>query len=182
VNNFFLKKGDVMIKIIIATVVITALVPQAFAAGAASKKPSQHKKEAPLMLPASETKGSSETEISREILKKFYEAVARKDIEGARQYVHDGLIFYGVFETYHGPNEYLTSLTGLLGITTKLEVKTIIADGNNVAVFFDLETKSPAKGNVLVAEWHQIKDGKIYRVRSAFDARPFAKMFSGGKK
>jgi hypothetical protein len=31
----------------------------------------------------------------------------------------------------------------------------------------------------LVAEWHQIKDGKIARVASAFDGRPFAAMFGG---
>lgn len=134
------------------------------------------------MLPASRAKGNAETEASREIVRKFYAAVSRKDIEAARPYVHDDLIFYGVFETYYGADAYLTSLTGLLGITNKLEVRAIIADGNNVAVLFDLDTREPAKADTLVAEWHQIKDGKIYRVRSAFDARSFAKMFDGGGK
>jgi hypothetical protein len=30
----------------------------------------------------------------------------------------------------------------------------------------------------LVAEWHQIKNGKIAHVESAFDGRPYAAMFT----
>jgi hypothetical protein len=32
---------------------------------------------------------------------------------------------------------------------------------------------------VLVAEWHQVKDGKTAAVRSAFDGRPHAAMYTG---
>jgi hypothetical protein len=59
-----------------------------------------------------------------------------------------------------------------------LDVKEIIAQGNHAAIFFELETKAPAEGKVLVAEWHQFKDGKIAHVRSAFDGRPYAAMFA----
>jgi hypothetical protein len=65
----------------------------------------------------------------------------------------------------------------LLGVTDQLEVKTIIGEGNSAAVFFDLKTKAPVAGDTLVAEWHQIRDGKIVRVYSAFDGRLFAPMF-----
>jgi len=34
----------------------------------------------------------------------------------------------------------------------------------------------------MVAEWYQIKDGKIVHVESAFDGRPFAGMFAGGSQ
>jgi hypothetical protein len=33
----------------------------------------------------------------------------------------------------------------------------------------------------MVAEWHQITDGKIAHVESVFDGRPLAAMFTGGK-
>jgi hypothetical protein len=49
-------------------------------------------------------------------------------------------------------------------------------------LFFDLETKAPAEGKVLMAERHQFKDGKISHVRSAFDGRPCAAMFTGLSK
>jgi ketosteroid isomerase-like protein len=119
---------------------------------------------------------------SGDILRKFYAAVAKRDIASARRYLSDDLVFYGLFETYPNAEAYIKALTGLLQITVRLDVKAIIAEGNNVAVFFELETRAPAEATTLVAEWHQVKDGKIARVESAFDGRPFAPLFTGGKK
>ena len=115
---------------------------------------------------------------SGQILKRFYEAVIRRDFAAAEAYLADNLEFEGVFETYRSAKHYLQTLSGLMQITVRLEVKEIIAHGDNAAIFFDLQTKAPAEGKVLVAEWHQFKDGKIFHVRSAFDARPYAAMFA----
>jgi len=41
-----------------------------------------------------------------------------------------------------------------------------------------LQTRAPAEGTVLVAEWHHIEAGKIARVRSAFGGRPYEAMFT----
>jgi quinol monooxygenase YgiN len=115
-----------------------------------------------------------------EILKKFYDAVVKRDLIAARTYLADDLVFVGLFQTYRSADEYLNALTGLLQVIIRLEVKAIIGQGNNAAVFFDLETKAPAEGKVLVAEWHQFQHGKISHVRSAFDGRPYAAMFTSG--
>jgi hypothetical protein len=116
-----------------------------------------------------------------EVVSKFYDAVRKKDIGSARPYLGDDLLFIGLFETYHGPDEYLAALTGLLQVTVRLDVKTIIAQGDQAAIFFELETVAPAAATTLVAEWHQVSNGKIQRVQSAFDGRPFDAMFTGGK-
>lgn len=113
-----------------------------------------------------------------ETLKKFYDAVVQRDLAKARTYLADDLVFVGLFETYRGADEYLKALAGLLRVTVRLDVRRIIGQGNDAAVFFDLETKAPAEGKVLVAEWHQFKGGKISHVRSAFDGRPYAVMFA----
>ncbi len=113
-----------------------------------------------------------------DILGKLYDAIQRRDIAGARRYLHDDLVFVGLFETYRSADQYLSALTGLLQVTVRLEVKRIIAEGTDAAIFFELETKAPAEGTVLVAEWHQIKKGKIWHVESAFDGRPYAAMFT----
>ena len=118
---------------------------------------------------------------SGEVVKRFYEAVQRKDLAAARPFLGEDLVFVGLFETYRGPAEYLAALGGLLGITTRLDVKTIIAERDESAIFFELETTAPAAATTLVAEWHRVADGKIRRVQSAFDGRPFAAMFAGGK-
>jgi quinol monooxygenase YgiN/ketosteroid isomerase-like protein len=118
-----------------------------------------------------------------ETLKRFYDAVVKRDLAAARSYLADDLEFVGLFQTYRSAEEYLEALTGLLQVTVRLEVKGIIGQGSDAAVFFELETKAPAEGRVLVAEWHQFKDGKICHVRSAFDGRPYAAMFTGaGRK
>jgi SnoaL-like domain len=114
-----------------------------------------------------------------EILKQFYDAAIARDLAKARTYLHDDLVFVGLFETYRSADDYIKAFTGLLQITVRLKVKTIIAEGNEAAIFFELETKAPAEGVVLVAEWHRIKDGKIAHVESAFDGRPYAAMFTG---
>jgi hypothetical protein len=117
-----------------------------------------------------------------EVLRKFYAAVVKKDIAEARRYLKEDLVFVGLFETYPNAEAYLKALTGLLSITVRLDVKKIIAEENDAAVFFELETTSPAAATTLVAEWHQIKNGKIFHVESAFDGRPFAAMFGGTKR
>ena len=115
---------------------------------------------------------------SGDILTKFYDAVKKRDLVEARRYLADDLIFVGLFETYPNADAYMNTFTGLLSITVRLDVKTIFGEGENAAIFFELETKAPAEATVLVAEWHRIKNGKIYHVESAFDGRPYAAMFT----
>jgi hypothetical protein len=116
-----------------------------------------------------------------EILKQFYDAAIARDLAKARTYLADDLVFVGLFETYRSADDYIATFTGLLQITVRLKVMTIIAEADQAAIFFELATKAPAEGVVLVAEWHQIKNGKIAHVESAFDGRPFAAMFTGGQ-
>jgi SnoaL-like domain len=116
-----------------------------------------------------------------EILKQFYDAAIARDLAKARTYLADDLVFVGLFETYRSADDYIATFTGLLQITVRLKVMTIIAEADQAAIFFELATKAPAEGVVLVAEWHQIKNGKITHVESAFDGRPFAAMFTGGQ-
>ena len=108
----------------------------------------------------------------------FYADVVRKDIAAARKYLYPNLTFVGLFETYRSAEQYLAALTGLLQIVVRLEVKTIIAQGEEAAIFFELETTASAAATTLVAEWHQFRAGKIVHVRSAFDGRPFEVMFT----
>jgi len=113
-----------------------------------------------------------------DVVKLFYDAVRANDLKTARTFLGDDLVFVGLFETYRGPAAYLQALTGLLSITVRIDVKTIVAQGDEAAIFFDLVTKAPIDATTFVAEWHQVTGGKIRRVQSAFDGRPFAAMFT----
>jgi hypothetical protein len=112
-------------------------------------------------------------------LRKFYDAVVARDLVEARRYLADDLVFVGLFETYPNADAYLSTLAQLLSITIRLEPKVILGEGEDAAIFFELETKAPAAATTLVAEWHRVVNGKIVRAQSAFDGRPFAAMFAG---
>jgi len=114
-------------------------------------------------------------------LQSFYEAVTARDLASARRYLSDDLVFRGLFETYRGPDEYLNALTKLLQVTVRLDVRRIVSQGPDAVILFELETKAPVECTTLVTEWHQVVEGKISRVQSVFDGRPFAAMFSASE-
>ncbi len=118
---------------------------------------------------------------SGDVLRGFYEAVVTRDFKAARRFLHDDMEFIGLFETYPDADTYLTTFAGLMQITKRLEVLKVIAEGDHAAIFFEMETGPPAEAVTLVAEWHELRDGRIFRARSAFDGRPFAAMFAGAK-
>ena len=113
------------------------------------------------------------------ILRQYYDAVQRRDMAKARSYLDDNMIFVGLFETYPSADAYIATFTQLMKIVTRLDVKTIVGEGDNAAIFMDMVTTAPAPATTRVAEWHQTHNGKIVRAQSAFDGRPFAAMFAG---
>jgi ketosteroid isomerase-like protein len=116
------------------------------------------------------------------VLATFYDAVQRGDMSAARQMLADDMTFIGLFETYPDADAYITTFTELMKIVTRLEVKSIIGNGDGAAIFYDMHTTEPARGVTLVAEWHEMREGKIVRARSAFDGRIFAPMFGARGK
>lgn len=113
------------------------------------------------------------------VLRQFYDAVTRRDMAKARTFLADDMVFVGLFETYPNADAYIETFTRLMSIVSRLDVKTIIGEGDQAAIFMEMETTAPAAATTFVAEWHQVRNGKIVRARSAFDGRPFAAMFSG---
>jgi hypothetical protein len=63
-----------------------------------------------------------------------------------------------------------------------LDVKTITGEGDEAAIFMEMVTSGPVEATTLVAEWHQVRNGRIVRAQSAFDGRPFAAMFARAKE
>jgi quinol monooxygenase YgiN/ketosteroid isomerase-like protein len=113
-----------------------------------------------------------------EILRSYYEAAIKRDLHACRQHLGDDFVFRGLFRTYHSAEEYLADFKQLLQITRRLEVKSVVSQGADAVVLFELETTAPAAATTLVSEWHHVENGKISRVQSVFDGRPFEAMFA----
>lgn len=118
-------------------------------------------------------------DLAGEILRTYYEAASKCDFDACKGLLADNLLFRGLFRTYHSASEYLADFRQLLQITHRLEVKSIISQGADAVILFELETMAPAAATTLVTEWHHVENGKISRVQSVFDGRPFEAMFAG---
>ena len=116
------------------------------------------------------------------ILRQFYDAVQRRDMQAARALLADDMVFVGLFTTYPNADAYIATFTQLMRIVTRLDIKTIIGEEDQAAVFMEMVTGPPVEATTLVAEWHQVRNGRIVRAQSAFDGRPFAAMFAGSEE
>src|ERR1017187_2475997 len=63
-------------------------------------------------------------------------------------------------------------LAGMSRIMTGIEVRKVFDDGSDVLTWFDLATS--LADPVRVANWMRVQDGKITRIRVAFDPRGIA--------
>ena len=62
------------------------------------------------------------------------------------------------------------------GSIQRIDLKKVFVDGDDVCVLYEMVTNTPA-GTAFIAEWYQVKGGKIAALRAVFDARPFAALF-----
>ena len=114
---------------------------------------------------------------SADVVQGFMTAMGKGDFVAARSYLDDNLSFQGPIETFQEADPYLESLKKLHHIIDRVEMKKMFVDGDDVCLLYDMVTKTPA-GTAFIAEWHQMKGGKIAAIRVVFDARPFAAMFA----
>jgi limonene-1,2-epoxide hydrolase len=105
------------------------------------------------------------------IVQAWSEAVHSGRFDAARPLAREDLRFRGPIDTFSRVDDFLAALKQLGGIVKGWELEDIVAEGNQVALFYILKT---VVADAPVAEWYTVEDGKISAVRAYFDARPFA--------
>ncbi len=105
------------------------------------------------------------------IVQAWSEAIHKGDFDKARSLARENLHFRGPIDTFNRVDDYLAALKQLGGIVQGMEPEGMVAEGNQVAVFYILKT---VVADAPVAEWYTVEGGKISSVRAYFDARPFA--------
>jgi limonene-1,2-epoxide hydrolase len=105
------------------------------------------------------------------IVQAWTEAVHKGDFDKARPLARENLHFRGPIDTFNRVDDFLAALKQLGGIVKGVEPEGMVANGNEVVVFYILKT---VVGDAPVAEWYTVEGGKISSVRAYFDARPFA--------
>jgi ketosteroid isomerase-like protein len=113
-----------------------------------------------------------------ELVQRFQGAVATGDLATARACLADTMTFRGPFDQFDRPEPYLQALGRLSQIVERVDVQRVFADdAGDVCVLYDLVTRAPVATTSFVAEWFQVRAGKIASVRVVFDPRPFEPMF-----
>jgi limonene-1,2-epoxide hydrolase len=106
-----------------------------------------------------------------DVVDRYSRALGGRDFAAARGFLADDLHFEGPIDKFSSADDYMKAITALYGMVKGVEHQATIAQGDDVAVFYVLDTpvvKAP------VAEWYKVRRDKIVRIRAYFDARPFA--------
>jgi ketosteroid isomerase-like protein len=109
---------------------------------------------------------------ARETVDAYRAAWEAKDFPAARAHLAEDLDFAGPIDTFDNADDYIQAITGLSHIVSGTTTRHVFVDGDDVAVFYDMHTTTPA-GTAPIAEWFHVRDGKISAIRVYFDARPF---------
>jgi ketosteroid isomerase-like protein len=98
----------------------------------------------------------------------YIDAVGRRDFEGVAQLLHPDAEFLTSGPALRGVAAFVGALRRLGPILVRNDVRATIADGNDVAVFYDFVTDTPA-GAVQTIEWITTADGRVRTSRLIFD-------------
>lgn len=102
----------------------------------------------------------------------YFQAWQARDFARLRSVLADDVDFAGPLGQVRGGDECLRGLEAMSRIMTGIEVRKVFSDGPDVLTWYDMATRVAAP--VPVANWMQIRDGKITWIRVAFDARGIA--------
>jgi hypothetical protein len=102
----------------------------------------------------------------------YFDAWLAGDFARLRSVLADDVDFAGPLGQVTGGDECLRGLKGLSKIMTGIEIRKVFAAGSDVLTWYDMATR--VADPVPVANWMQVRDGKITRIRVAFDPRGLA--------
>jgi ketosteroid isomerase-like protein len=105
------------------------------------------------------------------VVARYFAAFRSGDLKTARGLLSDKLSFTGPFDTFDNADDLIKSLGALAPVVKGVEERKVMANGDDVATFYDMLTPM---GTSPIAEWHHVKAGKIDAIRAYFDPRPFA--------
>jgi hypothetical protein len=102
----------------------------------------------------------------------YFDAWRDKDFGRLGSVLADDVDFAGPFAAITGADGCLRGLEGMSKITTGIGIQHVFVDGPEVLTWFELSASVAEP--VPVANWMHVRDGKITRIRVAFDARGIA--------
>jgi len=113
---------------------------------------------------------------TRQIVTAFYSSFESKDFGALRAMLHDDLDFQGPMDRYGNADTFVTKLAKLSRLTESLRMNHLFVDGDRACCVYEWVTITPV-GDSAVADYLEVHDGRIARIRSHQDARPWIALF-----
>ena len=104
---------------------------------------------------------------SKTLAVEYIEAVGRHEFERVEALLAPNVEFEMPGRTITGAAAYVASLRKLAPVILRNEIRSTVADGDEVAIFYDFVTDTPV-GAVPSAEWLTVEGDRIRRVRLVF--------------
>jgi ketosteroid isomerase-like protein len=104
-----------------------------------------------------------------ELAERYFAAWQARDERALTEILAEDVTFGGPLGTANGRSECIAGLLGMLGIVTSIQVQARVADETDVITWFELHTRAAPPAPT--ANWSHVVDGKITRIRVAFDPR-----------
>jgi SnoaL-like domain len=112
------------------------------------------------------------TKNSAEVVTKYLKAMQERNFKRARSYMDDDFSFVGPLASHKTPEEHLKVMDQL---RPEYDIKKVFEDNDDVCVIYDITTKFVSASEITCA-WFQLRNGKIFSLRSIFDPRAYVAM------
>lgn len=99
----------------------------------------------------------------------YFEAWQAADWGRLRSILADTATFAGPMGVADGSEACVAGLQGMSRMITRLEIRAMLADESDVITWYDLVVGDQT---LPTANWSHVEDGRIVRIRAAFDPRP----------
>jgi len=104
-----------------------------------------------------------------ELAQRYFDAWQARDKQALSEVMAEDVTFRGPLGTATGREECIAGLLGMLAIVTDIEIQARVADASDVITWFDLHTSVAPP--TPTANWSHVENGRIARIRVAFDPR-----------
>jgi len=111
----------------------------------------------------------------------YLEAFEKGDKIAVRKLLADDGAFIGPLRSFTNADAFMEAADLFMQLTKKFDIKKVIADGDDVCVFWDYTTIVPSIPVTPVAEWYKIEAGKIKYLQLHFNAAPFLAAMERGE-
>ncbi len=109
-----------------------------------------------------------------DVVNRYLRAFYTGNFDDARSVVGPSFSFEGPFLHVDGREGFFRGAEGLRSIVGGHELVRQWVDGDEVTSLFAVKLKTAAReGDVLMSEWHTVRDGLIVRGRVVFDTAQF---------